>query len=54
MFELNGKASIVTGGARGIGKGIALALAKQGSDVAVVDLLIDEASATASEIEKLG
>ena len=54
MFELNGKTAIVTGGARGIGKGITLTLAKQGADVAIVDILPDEATKTASEVEKLG
>jgi len=54
MFDLTGKVAIVTGGARGIGKGITLTLAKQGADVVIVDLLSDEAEATASEVEKLG
>ena len=37
-MELRDKIAIVTGGARGIGRGMALALARQGVHVAVADL----------------
>jgi len=37
-LKLNGKVAIVTGGGRGIGRAIALALTKEGADVAIVDL----------------
>ena len=52
--DLLGQVAIVTGSARGIGKAIALALARRGADVVITD--IDEAvsRATSKEIEGLG
>ena len=35
MFSLEGKKALITGSSRGIGRGIALALALQGADVIV-------------------
>ena len=46
--------AIVTGGARGIGRACALALAGNGFDVALVDLLVPEMERTAAEIRALG
>src|SRR5471030_2505121 len=48
------KVAIVTGGARGIGRGCALELAARGYDIALVDLLELEMKRTAGEINALG
>ena len=49
-MRLDGKKAFVTGGARGIGKKIAQALAQAGADVAIVDLDGPEAEKTAAEL----
>lgn len=54
MGDLKGKAAVVTGGARGIGRAIVLELAMRGSDVAVSDVNISGAENCAREAEKLG
>jgi 3-oxoacyl-[acyl-carrier protein] reductase len=55
MIDLTGKSALVTGGARGIGKAICLTLAKQGADIAFVDVGRQEvADATVAEIQALG
>src|ERR1044071_618074 len=48
------KTAIVTGGARGIGRGCALELAARGYDIALVDLLEPEMARTKGEIEAKG
>ena len=54
-MELTGKIALVTGGTRGIGAATALALAREGADVAIVGRNVDaEATATGDAIRKLG
>ena len=50
-FGLQGKRALVTGGSLGIGKAIALELAREGVDVAVVARSKDQLEATARELE---
>jgi 3-oxoacyl-[acyl-carrier protein] reductase len=55
MGKLDGKTALVTGGGRGIGRGIALELAREGADVAVnYRRDRDAAEATVRDIEALG
>src|SRR3989339_697668 len=55
MFSLSGKTALVTGASRGIGRGIALSLAKAGAAVAVNYCSNkEEAEKVAAEILQLG
>ena len=52
---LNGKVALVTGGARGIGKAIAMKLASQGADIAILDAgSLEVTEQTAEELRALG
>jgi len=53
-LSLEGKVALITGGARGIGKEIALLFAKQGANIAICDVELQEAQKTASQIQGLG
>jgi len=54
MKKLEGKKAIVTGGGRGIGRAIALAMAEEGCDIAVVSRTRDEIERTANEVMMFG
>ena len=51
MNQLGGKIAVVTGGGRGIGQGIVLALAEAGADIVIADINLTNAEATAREVE---
>jgi len=53
-MDLKDKVAIVTGAAQGIGKVIALSLAKCGADIAVSDINEDSLNSAVKEIEALG
>jgi 2-deoxy-D-gluconate 3-dehydrogenase len=54
LFDLTGKGAIVTGGALGIGQGIALRLAEAGASVMVSDIDLNAAHETVKQIESTG
>lgn len=54
MTNLKGKVALVTGGAQGIGKAIAVRLAKEGADVVVADIDIDLAQSVLTEMKTWG
>jgi len=52
LSDLSGRNAIVTGGARGIGAAAALALAREGANIVIADLI--DASETVRQVESLG
>jgi len=51
---LEGQVAVVTGGGRGIGKAIALRFAREGADIAVLDVNGETAEVTGREVRDLG
>jgi NAD(P)-dependent dehydrogenase (short-subunit alcohol dehydrogenase family) len=54
MFDISNKVVVLTGAGRGIGKGIALSLARAGAKLALIARNKDELDETAQEISALG
>ena len=54
LFELKGRVALITGGARGIGKACAAALAEMGADVALIDIHQDNLTAAVADMQALG
>jgi NAD(P)-dependent dehydrogenase (short-subunit alcohol dehydrogenase family) len=53
-MRLAGKVAIVTGGGSGIGRGIVLAMAREGADIAIPDIQVLNAEKVADEVKGLG
>ena len=52
--DFSGKVALVTGGSRGLGRAMALALAQRGADLVITSRKIDSCESVASEIEAIG
>ncbi len=53
-MKLTGKSAVVTGAASGIGKAIALAFAREGADVVILDINLPKADEVVSQVKALG
>src|SRR2546427_414459 len=53
-MRLAGKVAVVTGGGSGIGRGIVLAMAREGADLAIPDIQVLNAEKVGAEVKELG
>ncbi len=54
MFDMHGRVAVITGGTAGLGKGMAIALARQGADLAILARRPDKLEEAAADIRTLG
>ncbi len=54
LFDFTGKVALVTGGSRGLGREMVLALAARGADVVITSRKADSCEAVAEEVRALG
>ncbi len=53
-MRLEGKNALITGAAQGIGKSIAIGMAKEGANIAIADVNIESAKNTSQEVRSIG
>ncbi|MFQ5829256.1 MAG: SDR family NAD(P)-dependent oxidoreductase [Candidatus Methylomirabilia bacterium] len=53
-MRLSGKVAVITGGGSGIGRGIVHCMAREGADIAIPDIQLENALRVAKEVEALG
>ena len=54
MFNLKGRVAVITGASSGLGRSMAIALAKQGADLVILARRIEKLLELKSELEKEG